>query len=86
MPNSSFIALSVGVIALVVQLAAEMTLSSGLMSSVLTPNTMFLTFLPGAVNRALAAPLDKKCSLNSASSRRIPVLSTTNALLMPYFV
>ena len=58
MPNLSFSAFNVGVIALVVQLAAHTILSSGRISWLFTPYTMFLIFpLAGAVNNTLAAPL-----------------------------
>ncbi len=69
---------------LVVQEAAEMMVSSGVMSSEFTPNTMFfISPLPGAVSRTFAAPLACRCWDRPSSSRQRPVLSTTSASLMP---
>ncbi|MNC30911.1 hypothetical protein D3C75_792140 [compost metagenome] len=84
MPYLSCITLSTGVMALVVQEAAETILSSGPITSWLTPNTtFFISPLPGAVSSTRAAPRALRCSDRPASSRQTPVLSTISALSMP---
>ena len=43
------------------------------------------TPVPGAVKRTFAVPFDFKCLPNASLSLKTPVLSITNALLIPYF-
>ena len=45
---------------------------------------MFGISFPGAVNKTLETPLDFKCLPSASLSLNTPVLSITNALLMPY--
>ena len=56
MPNASSITFKTGTMALVVQDAAEKIFSSAACCSWLTPNTIFGTPPPGAVNKTLATP------------------------------
>ncbi|MNY18554.1 hypothetical protein D3C86_1519410 [compost metagenome] len=87
MPYLSFTALSTGTMALVVQEAAETILSSALMSPWLMPCTMFFSApLPGAVSTTRAMPGQARCWLKPSASRHTPVLSTSSALSIPYWV
>ncbi|MCY1178581.1 hypothetical protein D9M73_189380 [compost metagenome] len=79
--------LRIGVIAFVVQLAAEMILSSSKMSVLFTPNTtFFISPLLGAVNTTRATPGHFKCWLRPSASRHLPVLSIKSAFEIPYSV
>ena len=72
-----------GVMAFVVQEAADNIVSVSSMSFWLTPITTFLMPLPGAVNMTFDTPLARKCKQSPSSSRHLPVLSITTALLIP---
>ena len=87
MPNLSLSALSGGTMALVVQLARDRMVSLSSTMPWLTPGTMFLMSpLPGAVRIALLMPGHFRCWPRPSRSRHLPVLSTSSASLMPYWV
>ena len=84
MPYASSIALSTGVMALVVQEAADRMRSSAVIVSSLMPWTMFFSgVLPGAVSSTRDAPGLSRCRARPSSSRQRPVLSTTIASWIP---
>ena len=73
-----------GTMALVVQEAAAISLSSSLTLSSLTPKTIFLIFaFPGAVRMTFSMDGFLRCCFNPSSSLQAPVLSISVALLMP---
>ncbi|MCY1533280.1 hypothetical protein D9M68_686020 [compost metagenome] len=87
MPNLSFTAFSTGTMALVVQDAAETMRSSAVISPWLMPWTMFFSApLPGAVRTTRSMPGHFRCWPRPSASRHLPVLSTSRAFLMPYWV
>ena len=83
-PKLSFITFKIGVIAFVVQEAAEKMLCvAKSYSRWFAPNTIFGISFPGAVNNTLETPFAFKCLPRVSFVVNTPVLSINKALSIP---